>query len=150
MTAPDGVSTSPPREPAAAASPAPGPVRLDAWLDVACLFKTRSSAQKACRAGQVEVDGQACKPHRLLKVGDQVRITRAPDRVQIVVVRALLDRHVPRALARELYQDLTPPPTPEQIEERRIARLLRQAQPEPPGSPHRRDRRELRRLRGKD
>jgi len=138
------------------ASPEPAPglapehVRLDAWLDVACLFKTRSAAQKACRAGQVEVGGQACKPHRLLKAGEEIRITRGPDRVQTVVVRALLDKHVPRALARELYQDLTPPPTPEQLEERRIERLLRQAQPEPPGSPHRRDRRKLRQLRGKD
>jgi ribosome-associated heat shock protein Hsp15 len=134
--------------------PAPGPapehVRLDAWLDVACLFKTRSAAQKACRAGQVEVGGQACKPHRLLKAGEEIRITRGPDRVQTVVVRALAEKHVARAQARQLYQDLTPPPTPEQLEERRIERLLRQAQPEPPGSPHRRDRRTLRQLRGKD
>ncbi len=144
------MSATPPPEPAPAPPPAPEPVRLDAWLDVACLFKTRSAAQKACRAGQVEVNGQACKPHRLLKAGDRLRITRAPDRVQTVVVRALLDRHVPRAVARQMYEDLTPPPTPEQLEERRIARLLREAHPQAPASPHRRDRRELRRLRGKD
>lgn len=126
------------------------PVRLDAWLDVACLFKTRSAAQKACRAGQVEVNGQACKPHRLLKAGDEIRIARGPDRVQTVVVQALADKHLARALARQLYQDLTPPPTPEQLEQRRIERLLREAHPQPLASPHRRDRRELRRLRGKE
>ena len=32
-------------------------VRLDQWLDVACLFKTRSEAQKACRLGKVSVNG---------------------------------------------------------------------------------------------
>src|SRR5262249_8455489 len=28
--------------------------RVDVWLDVACLFKTRSLAQAACRGGKVE------------------------------------------------------------------------------------------------
>ena len=28
-------------------------VRLDVWLDVACLFKTRSEAQRACKLGKV-------------------------------------------------------------------------------------------------
>ena len=32
-------------------------VRLDIWLDVACLFKTRSEAQKACKLGKVTVNG---------------------------------------------------------------------------------------------
>ena len=34
-------------------------LRLDAWLDVACLFKTRSDAQTACRNGKLSVNGQA-------------------------------------------------------------------------------------------
>jgi len=55
-------------------------VRVDVWLDVACLFKTRSEAQKACSGGKVEVNGQATKPHRLLGVGDEVRITRGRGR----------------------------------------------------------------------
>ena len=35
----------------------PSVVRLDVWLDVACLFKTRAEAQRACRGGKVEVGG---------------------------------------------------------------------------------------------
>ena len=31
-------------------------VRLDVWLDVACLFRTRSEAQNACRGGKVTVN----------------------------------------------------------------------------------------------
>ena len=42
-------------------------VRLDVWLDVACLFKTRSAAQKACTSGKIDVNGQGAKPHRLLR-----------------------------------------------------------------------------------
>ena len=53
-------------KPASGPPPArpPAEVRLDVWLDVACLFKTRSEAQKACRGGKVEVNGQSAKPHR--------------------------------------------------------------------------------------
>jgi ribosomal 50S subunit-recycling heat shock protein len=38
-----------------------GDVRLDVWLDVACVFRTRSEAQKACKAGKVDVNGQSAK-----------------------------------------------------------------------------------------
>ena len=56
----------------------PEQVRVDVWLDVACLFKTRSEAQKACSGGKVEVNGQTTKPHRLLRRGDEIRITIEP------------------------------------------------------------------------
>ena len=70
-------------------------VRLDVWLDVACLFKTRSEAQKACNGGKVEVNGQPGKPHRQLHVGDELRITRPPGRRQVVVVTALAEHARP-------------------------------------------------------
>ena len=31
-------------------------MRVDAWLDVACLFKTRSEAKRGCEGGKVEVN----------------------------------------------------------------------------------------------
>src|SRR5439155_4794304 len=106
---------------------APADVRIDIWLDVACLFKTRSDAQKACRGGKVTVNGQAAKPNRILRSGDQIRIGRPFGREQRIVVRIVTDRHVQKAEARQLYEDLTPPPTPEEIETRRIERLYRAA-----------------------
>ena len=42
-------------------------MRLDLWLDIACLFKTRSEAQKACKNGKIDVNGQPAKPHRVVK-----------------------------------------------------------------------------------
>ncbi len=125
-------------------------VRLDVWLDVACLFRTRSEAQRACKGGKVDVNGQATKPHREIRVGDEVVITRPLGRRQRVVVRALADRHLPKAQARMLYEDLTPPPSPEEKELLRLARLAGFAGARgPAGAPDRRQRRELRRLRGK-
>jgi ribosome-associated heat shock protein Hsp15 len=97
-------------------------MRLDAWLDIACLFKSRSLAQAACRGGKVEVNGQAGKPSRELHAGDELRITRSGGRRQVVVVRDFAEHHVARAAARELYEDRTPPASAEEIEERRLRR----------------------------
>jgi ribosome-associated heat shock protein Hsp15 len=102
--------------------PKPDSVRLDVWLDVACLFKTRSAAQKACTSGKIDVNGQSAKPHRQLRVGDALDIGRPYGRKQRVIVRALAERHTARAEARQLYEDLTPPPTAEEIE-RRMERI---------------------------
>lgn len=120
-------------------------MRLDVWLDVACLFRTRSEAQKACRTGKVAVNGAAAKPHRDLRAGDTVRIERPLGRVQIVVVRGLAERHVAKAEARALYDDQTPPPTAEEVAMRRLERVFR-ATMAPRQRPDKRERRRLRDL----
>ena len=120
-------------------------VRLDVWLDVACLFKTRSEAQRACKGGKVTVNRQPVKSNRALRVGDEIEISRPLGRKQRLVVRGLADRHVARTAARQLYEDLTPPPTPEELEQRRLERIYRAAMT-PPKAPDKRQRRALRRL----
>ena len=103
---------------------APTASRVDLWLDVACLYKTRSEAQQACKGGKVEINRQTARPNRVLRLGDEVRITRGAGRRQIVVVRGFAVHHIPKAEARRLYEDLTPPPSPEQLETRRLLRAL--------------------------
>ncbi|HEX3704543.1 MAG TPA: S4 domain-containing protein [Vicinamibacterales bacterium] len=127
----------------------PVTVRLDVWLDVACLFKTRSEAQKACTGGKITVNRQAAKPNRAMRVGDEIVIGRPFGRTQRLVVRGLADRHIARAAARELYEDLTPPPTAEDIEMRRIERAYRAAMT-PLRAPDKRQRRALRKMKGRD
>jgi ribosome-associated heat shock protein Hsp15 len=123
--------------------------RLDVWLDVSCLFKTRSEAQRACLGGKVEVNGQgSAKPHRELKTGDRLEISRPGGRRQQILVKGLADTHVPKAEARTLYEDVTPPPTPE---EQLVHDLLRAGRlAGAPSVPDKRERRERRRLRGLD
>jgi len=75
-------------------------VRLDIWLDIACLFKTRSEAQKACKGGKVDVNGQSGKPHRTIKTGDQILISRESGRRQTVVVVALAFQPLRRQVVR--------------------------------------------------
>ena len=98
-------------------------VRLDIWLDVACLFKTRSEAQRECKVGRVLVNGVVAKPHRDLRLGDELVISRPGGPKQFLVVRGLADQHIAKTAARALYEDRTPPPTTEEIEASRLARL---------------------------
>ena len=120
-------------------------VRLDTWLDVACLFKTRSEAQKACKLGKVSVNGAVAKTHRLVKIGDEIVINRPMGRKQLISVLGLAETHLPKAEARLLYEDHSPKPTPEEVEIRRLERVYRAAAT-PPTRPDRDMRRTLRRL----
>jgi hypothetical protein len=72
-------------------------------------------------------------------------ISRPLGRKQRIVVRGVAERHVSKADARELYEDLTPKPTAEEIETRRIDRMYRAAMT-PPRAPDKRARRALRKL----
>lgn len=125
------------------------PVRLDVWLDVACLFKTRSEAKRACEAGRVDVNGEHAKPHRIIREGDRIRIGRPFGRHQDVIARIVIDQHVKKSEARALYDDETPKPTPDEIEMRRMERVYRAAA-QAAGTPDRNRRREIRRARGKN
>jgi len=126
-------------------------VRLDIWLDVSCLFKTRSEAKRACEGGKVDVNRQVAKPNRVIKEGDRLEITRPFGRRQQVIVRGLAEQHLRKAEARQLYEDVTPKPTPEEIELLRMAKMAapftRRASL---GAPDKRERRQLRRLKGRD
>ncbi len=122
-------------------------VRLDVWLDVSCLFKTRSEAQRACKGGKVDVNGQPGKPHRMVREGDEIVISRPFGARQSVVIRGLAERSVPKAEARALYDDRTPQPSTEDIATRRAERVFRAAQAAA-GRPDKRQRRAVQKLRG--
>ncbi|MGD8439469.1 MAG: RNA-binding S4 domain-containing protein [Holophagae bacterium] len=122
-------------------------VRLDIWLDVACIFKTRSQAQSACKRGRIKVNGDHGKPHRAIRPGDEIRISLPGGRRRTIEVVELESVSVSKARARELYIDHTPPPTPEEIELRKMQRLsMPPKRPRGAGAPKKQERRRLRRL----
>jgi ribosome-associated heat shock protein Hsp15 len=123
-------------------------VRLDVWLDVACLFHTRSEAKRACEGGKIDVNGQPGKPHRIVRPGDEIVISRPLGRRQTVVIQGLAERSIPKADARLLYEDRTPPPSREEVEARRLERIFRAMNPAP-RTPTTRDRREIRKMKGR-
>jgi ribosomal 50S subunit-recycling heat shock protein len=96
-----------PEEPASSGPAALESVRLDVWLDVACVFPTRSRAKAACEGGKVAVNGAGAKPHREIRPGDRLTITASEGRRRELVVRGVAERSIPRAQARLLYEDVT-------------------------------------------
>jgi ribosome-associated heat shock protein Hsp15 len=122
-------------------------VRLDVWLDVACLFKTRAQAKAACDGGKVDVNGARGRPHREIRPGDRLTITTESGRRREILVRGLADRSLAKTQARALYEDLTPKPTEEALEIRRLDRLMKG---EDSGKPSARDRREIRKWKGRE
>jgi ribosome-associated heat shock protein Hsp15 len=117
-------------------------VRVDSWTWAVRLFKTRSLATAACRAGHVRVNGDRAKAAQAVKIGDEVRVRVAGFDTVVVVTRVVAKR-VGAAVAVECYTDLTPPPPP------REEVALLPIRDRGTGRPTKRERRELEELRGR-
>ena len=116
-------------------------VRLDKWLQVARVFKTRSKATHACQLGRVRVNGNPAKPHRPVALEDRVEV-ELREWTRVLVVKELRDRPVPKAEAARLYEDLSP--SRPRLDP--LSRLLRRAPVERQrgaGRPTKRERRRL-------
>lgn len=98
--------------------------RLDKWLWSARFYKTRQLAAEAIKGGHVEVNGVRAKPARAIKVGDRVRVRKAPFDFDVGVLD-LRERRVSAREAQGLYEESV-----ESIEKRELlkATLRSQAQ----------------------
>ncbi len=82
-------------------------VRIDKYLWSVRLFKTRSQATDACRAGRVKIDGDAVKASREIKAGQEITLHMGPITKTIKVIE-VLQKRVGAKLVPEYMQDLTP------------------------------------------
>ncbi|MEO6943974.1 MAG: S4 domain-containing protein [Lacisediminihabitans sp.] len=116
--------------------------RVDAWMWAVRLYKTRSAATAACRAGHVRVNGERVKAAQALHVGDEIRM-RADGLERIVQAKRLVVKRVGAVVAAECLVNLTPlPPPKEQVA------VIAQRDPGA-GRPTKRDRRALDKLLGR-
>ena len=81
-------------------------LRIDKWLWEVRLFKTRSLATEACKAGKVKMDGRAIKPSRELKVGDIITISLNP-LFKTVMVKQFPKGRLGAKLVSDYMEDLT-------------------------------------------
>ena len=122
--------------------PEPSSVRVDSWAWAVRLYKTRSAASDACKAGHLKVNGDRAKPAQPVKVGDEVRAwTGTTERIYIA--RRLIVKRVSAAVAADCFEDRTPPPPPRTEVPATVVRE-RGA-----GRPTKRERRMLDQLRGR-
>ena len=90
-------------------------VRIDKWLWAIRIFKTRSLATTACKAGKVKLAGTNVKPSKEIKVGEEYQVRIGPMQ-KIVKVKGLIDKRVGAPIAVTMYDDLTPPEHLEQLQ----------------------------------
>jgi ribosome-associated heat shock protein Hsp15 len=116
--------------------------RVDAWLWAVRVFKTRSLATAACRAGHVRVNGERAKAAQPLKPGDEVRV-RISGFDRILLVRETISKRVAPAIATASYTDTSPPlPSPTEV-------ALAPRRDRGAGRPTKRERRDIEKLRGR-
>jgi len=116
--------------------------RVDRWLWAIRLYRTRSEASGACRAGHVRVNGNPAKPGTAVRVGDRV-VARAHDRDRDFEVTRVIDKRVGAAVAAECMVDLSPPVPPREVAAPGFVRDPAS------GRPTKRDRRRLDTFRGR-
>ena len=114
--------------------------RVDVWLWAVRVFRTRSLATAACKAGHVTINGQTVKPSHTVRIGDEVRARLAHEKILGVKALPLKRGGAPEAAL--AVDDRTPPPPPREETPAQVLRDLAA------GRPTKKDRREITRLRG--
>lgn len=112
-------------------------VRADVWTWAVRVYRTRSMASAACKAGHVAVNGAKVKPSHAVKVGDTVE-SLTPSGTKKYVVTRVIAKRVGAPVAAGCFEDHSPPPLP------KAERPAVVAQRDPgAGRPTKRDRRRL-------
>lgn len=125
--------------------PASETERVDKWLWTVRLFRTRSLATDACRAGSVAVNGQPAKASREVRAGEMVVVRQG------LIHRTLAVLGVPRTrvsakIVAGYCDDRTPPEEFEKVRRQPVQQFLARAKGA--GRPTKRDRRLLDQLLG--
>jgi len=117
--------------------------RVDAWIWAVRIYKSRTQATAACRAGHVRINGEHAKAATPVHVGDRVTVRKSGlDRS--LEVTHVLSKRVGADVAASAYIDHTPPPAVREAAAPSVAQRARGA-----GRPTKRERRQLDRLRGR-
>jgi ribosome-associated heat shock protein Hsp15 len=82
-------------------------IRVDKWLWAVRVYKTRSLATEACKAGRVRIGGQVVKPSREIHIKDEISIHLGIYAKTIRVI-AFLHNRVSAALVHGFLEDITP------------------------------------------
>ncbi len=118
--------------------------RLEKWLSIARLFKTRKLATQACENRHVKVNDVTSKASKAIKASDEVTI-RLRGKYRSFQILGIIKRNVSAQLARKLYKETTSLDVdPEQQELTRLTlKSQKQQKPQYKGRPTKKERRKL-------
>lgn len=78
-------------------------MRLDKFLQVSRLIKRRASANEACDAGRVQLNGRVAKAGSQVKPGDIITLAWGRKVIQVEVLE-VPERVIPASQARSTYR----------------------------------------------
>ena len=88
-------------------------MRLDLFLKLSRLIKSRSVAQEFCDAGLVAVNGTTAKSSKEVKIGDKISIRRRNRVTEFAIEFVPTQKQVSKEKAAELYSVLSETELPE-------------------------------------
>jgi ribosome-associated heat shock protein Hsp15 len=118
-------------------------VRIDKWLWAVRVFKTRTLASEACKAGHVEIASQTVKASRAVRLNDVIS-TKLGIITKTMRVIGLIDRRVGAKLVPQYAEDQTPASEYEKLKEERVKPAL--VRPPGFGRPTKKERRAIGRM----
>lgn len=118
-------------------------MRIDKWLKMARIFKSREEAGRACDLGRVKVNGLEAKPSKVVKAGDEI-VVKIERVYRTLTIKELPTRGLSAKDAKLVYDEKTPDLPPDIVELMKLQaaedrRLKREAK----GRPTKKSRREL-------
>ena len=81
--------------------------RIDKWLWTVRIFKSRTIATDACKAGKIKINGSEIKPSASVSRLDKIEVRKNGFNFQFEV-KELLKNRVPAPIAKECFQNNTP------------------------------------------
>lgn len=115
-------------------------IRIDKWLWVVRLFKTRALATDACKKGKVMLNDTAVKPSKTIKSGDIIGIKAGPI-IRSFKVTGLTQNRINAKLVPEFREEIT---APDQLDLIQLGKLAMQSNRQRgTGRPTKKERRDL-------
>lgn len=117
----------------------PSGIRIDKWLWMVRVYKTRTMATDACNAGKIKMNGDNLKPSKIVKIGEiyTIKLDQLDKSIQVL---DFPKSRVGAPLVPNFYTDLT---TPEEYERVKALRTRFEIRDHGDGRPTKRDRRQI-------
>jgi len=115
-------------------------LRIDKYLWAIRIFKTRTLATEACKAGKIKLEGQNIKPSHEVKVGEIYQVSKGVER-KVIKVTGLLENRMDAKSVINFFEDQTPFEQTNQFKTMFHAPMLKRDRGA--GRPTKRDRREI-------
>jgi ribosome-associated heat shock protein Hsp15 len=116
--------------------------RIDKWLWSVRIFKSRTQANSACKAGKVKLEGEKVKPAQSIEVGEVLEVKKNGFDY-IFKVEKIIQKRVGAPIAQECYKNLTPEDELNKYKDWYIGKGQSERREKGAGRPTKKERREL-------